>query len=59
MEYEITGNQFYSQLTFHINEDRLSVVVDNGQVDAVDLADRTATIMEKQQTVSALSHSEE
>jgi hypothetical protein len=59
MEHEITGNQFYSQLTFHINKDRLSVLVDNGQIDVVDLADRIATNMEKQQTVSALTHSEE
>jgi len=59
MEHEITGNQFYSQLTFHINENRLSVLVDNGQVDVVDLADCIATNMEKRQTVSALTHSEE
>ena len=34
-QYEFTGDESYYQITFLNNEDRLSVVVDNGQVDVV------------------------
>jgi len=58
-QYEFTGNESYYQITFLNNEDRLSVVVDNGQVDVVYLADDIARLVAIQESSRAISQSDE
>ena len=58
-QYEFTGNESYYQITFLNNDDKLSVVVDNGQVDVVYLADDIAKLVAIQESSREISQSEE
>jgi hypothetical protein len=57
--YELTGNPSYYQLTFFINEEILSVVIDNTQVDIVNLAENIAKLARIQQNAKVLARREE
>lgn len=57
--YELTGNPSYYQLTFFINEEILSVVIDNTQVDIIHLAENIAKLARIQQNAKVLARREE
>jgi hypothetical protein len=58
-QYELTGNPSYYQLTFFINEEVLSVVINSTQVDIVRLAENIAKFIRIQQNTKVLARREE
>jgi hypothetical protein len=56
--YEFTGSESYYQITFLNKEGKLSVAVDNGQVDVVYLADDIAKLIAIQESSRQLPQNE-
>jgi len=57
-QYEFAGNESYYQITFLNNDDKLTVVVDNKQIDMVYLADDISKFVAIQESSRAISQSE-